>query len=106
MYLFQFQMNIYRRKLVARLGLMHMIATNLCVWLSILIMETTHEIEAAQESEAHPSHSFEAGPTASRIQTGRHYSSHKLAAKKHGKNTRPEPLQWSDSLPSTPTIPV
>ena len=29
------QMRIYKRKFVTRLGLMHMIATNLCVWLKV-----------------------------------------------------------------------
>ncbi|CAB3372568.1 Hypothetical predicted protein [Cloeon dipterum] len=31
-------------RLVLRFGLMHMIATNLCVWLNVLIQETKHEI--------------------------------------------------------------
>jgi hypothetical protein len=30
---------------VARFGLMHMIATNLCEWLYVLVEETKHEIE-------------------------------------------------------------
>ena len=29
------KMNIYRRKFTTRLGLMHLIATNLCVWLKV-----------------------------------------------------------------------
>ena len=29
------QMNIYKRRFLSRLGLMHMIATNLCVWLKV-----------------------------------------------------------------------
>lgn len=29
---------------MARFGLMHMIATNLCVWLHVLVQETKHEI--------------------------------------------------------------
>ena len=39
-----FQMNVYKNKLITRFGLMHMIATNLCVWLHVLILETHHEI--------------------------------------------------------------
>jgi hypothetical protein len=39
-----FQMNIYKNKFASRLGLMHMIATNLCVWINVLIMETKHEV--------------------------------------------------------------
>lgn len=37
-------MNIYKNKFLSRFGLMHMIATNLCVWLNVLILETSHEI--------------------------------------------------------------
>ena len=40
-----FQMNIYKRRFISRLGLMHMIATNLCVWLKVVILETKHEIQ-------------------------------------------------------------
>ena len=40
-----FQMNIYQHRFLSRLGLMHMIATNLCVWLKVLILETLHEID-------------------------------------------------------------
>ena len=29
---------------LARFGLMHMVATNLCVWLNVIIQETKHEI--------------------------------------------------------------
>nr|XP_046913530.1 proton channel OtopLc-like isoform X1 [Dermatophagoides farinae] len=35
---------IARHKLIARFGLMHMIATNICVWLHVLIQETKHQI--------------------------------------------------------------
>ncbi|TRY73602.1 hypothetical protein TCAL_10164 [Tigriopus californicus] len=42
------KMNIYKNKFISRLGLMHMIATNLCVWLNVLILETNHEIHEAQ----------------------------------------------------------
>jgi hypothetical protein len=30
---------------VARFGLMHMVATNLCEWLYVLVEETKHDIE-------------------------------------------------------------
>ena len=39
-----FQMNIYKHKFLSRIGMMHMIAANLCVWLNVLILETSHEI--------------------------------------------------------------
>ena len=29
---------------LVRFGLMHMVATNLCVWLNVIIQETKHEI--------------------------------------------------------------
>lgn len=38
------QMKVYRHKVIARFGLMHMIGTNLSVWLNVLIQETKHEI--------------------------------------------------------------
>nr|XP_012138361.1 PREDICTED: otopetrin-2 isoform X7 [Megachile rotundata] len=38
------QMKVYRHRVVARFGLMHMIGTNLSVWLNVLIQETKHEI--------------------------------------------------------------
>ena len=37
-------MAISKYKTLARFGLMHMIATNLCVWLHVLVQETKHEI--------------------------------------------------------------
>lgn len=44
-FIFYFQqMKVYRHKIIARFGLMHMIGTNLSVWLSVLIQETKHEI--------------------------------------------------------------
>lgn len=38
------QIKVYRHKIFARFGLMHMIGTNLSVWFSVLIQETKHEI--------------------------------------------------------------
>lgn len=37
-------MTIPTPKAVAYFGLMHMVATNLCVWLNVIIEETKHEI--------------------------------------------------------------
>lgn len=34
-----------RHKVAAQFGLMHMIATNLCEWLTVIIEEAKHEIE-------------------------------------------------------------
>lgn len=41
---FLVQMSIWEYKVVAYFGLMHMIATNLCVWLYVIVEETKHEI--------------------------------------------------------------
>ncbi|CAG9863110.1 unnamed protein product [Phyllotreta striolata] len=38
------QIRVYKQKLAARFGLMHMIGTNLSVWLNVLVQETKHEI--------------------------------------------------------------
>ncbi|XP_076319620.1 proton channel OtopLc-like isoform X2 [Tachypleus tridentatus] len=38
------RLNIHKFKVIARFGLMHLIATNLCVWIRMLGKETLHEI--------------------------------------------------------------
>lgn len=38
------ELDMARHKVVARFGLMHMVATNLCEWLHVLVEETKHEI--------------------------------------------------------------
>ncbi|XP_050561574.1 proton channel OtopLc isoform X1 [Spodoptera frugiperda] len=38
------EMKVYKHKIVARFGLMHMVGTNLSVWLNVLVQETKHEI--------------------------------------------------------------
>ncbi|XP_031782086.1 proton channel OtopLc isoform X1 [Nasonia vitripennis] len=38
------QMKVYSHRVIARFGLMHMIGTNLSVWLNVLVQETKHEI--------------------------------------------------------------
>ncbi|XP_069675448.1 proton channel OtopLc-like isoform X2 [Periplaneta americana] len=38
------QMKVSRHRALARFGLMHMIGTNLSVWLNVLVQETKHEI--------------------------------------------------------------
>lgn len=38
------QMKVWRHRALARFGLMHMIGTNLSVWLNVLVQETKHEI--------------------------------------------------------------
>ena len=43
---------IARHKLIARFGLMHMIGTNICVWLHVLIQETKHQIMTMVETNS------------------------------------------------------
>lgn len=43
----EFEMS--RHKVIARFGLMHMVATNLCEWLYVLVEETKHEIVHLQQ---------------------------------------------------------
>ncbi|KAG8306480.1 hypothetical protein J6590_046799 [Homalodisca vitripennis] len=61
------QMRVTRHKVLARFGLMHMIGTNLSVWLNVLVQETKHEIltfynpenntiEFNHRSKSHSSH--------------------------------------------------
>ncbi len=38
------QLNIHKFKCLARFGLMHIIATNLCVWIRTVVKECTKEI--------------------------------------------------------------
>lgn len=42
-----------RHKIVARFGLMHMVATNLCEWLYVIVEETKHEIFHISHSDKH-----------------------------------------------------
>lgn len=37
-------MRVTRHRVLAKFGLMHMIGTNLSVWLNVLVQETKHEI--------------------------------------------------------------
>jgi hypothetical protein len=39
-----FQLNIHRFKVLARFGLMHVFATNICVWIRTLVLESLKEI--------------------------------------------------------------
>ena len=36
---------IYKYKKFARFGLMHLVGTNLCMWLNTIIEESKHEID-------------------------------------------------------------
>lgn len=40
-----------RHKVISRFGLMHMVATNLCEWLYVLVEETKHEIHHLRHAE-------------------------------------------------------
>ncbi|KAG5676950.1 hypothetical protein PVAND_006743 [Polypedilum vanderplanki] len=39
------ELNMTRHKVISRFGLMHLIATNLCEWVYVLVEETKHEID-------------------------------------------------------------
>ncbi|XP_034651260.1 proton channel OtopLc isoform X9 [Drosophila subobscura] len=50
-----FQLNIHRFKVIARFGLMHVVATNICVWIRTLVKESLLEITIwHQKNEADP----------------------------------------------------
>ncbi|XP_067004627.1 proton channel OtopLc isoform X2 [Anabrus simplex] len=46
-------MRMSNHRVISRFGLMHMIASNLCEWLYVLVEETRHEILHLYEKEAH-----------------------------------------------------
>lgn len=60
------KMCIHRYKVVARFGLIHMAATNICVWIRSIVVETLHEIHHSHHLEEHAadSHGHENGPHA------------------------------------------
>ena len=37
-------MSIYRRKFVTRIGLMHLVATNICVWIKVVVQEVSYDV--------------------------------------------------------------
>lgn len=44
------QLNIHRFKVLARFGLMHIVATNVCVWIRTLVLESLKEITAHHQN--------------------------------------------------------
>ena len=52
-FFFLFQLNIHKFKCVARFGLMHIAATNLCVWLRTVVKECTKEIAQYRVDRGH-----------------------------------------------------
>ncbi len=75
-------MNIYKNKFLSRFGLMHMIATNLCVWLNVLILETSHEILHGNLHHAPPpgKKDGEEGTTAATVDHNHHGDEEELLA--------------------------
>ncbi|XP_052856718.1 proton channel OtopLc isoform X5 [Drosophila gunungcola] len=76
-----FQLNIHRFKVIARFGLMHVVATNICVWIRTLVKESLLEItiyhqknepEAGASSIAHSirQHALRHAGTVLRTHTG------------------------------------
>lgn len=52
------QLNIHKFKFVARFGLMHMVATNVCVWIRTLVRESLKEINEFKVSQGHSGEDF------------------------------------------------
>ena len=52
-YFLQFQLNIHRFKCIARFGLAHIVATNLCVWIRTVVKECTKEIALYRVNRGH-----------------------------------------------------
>ncbi|XP_076437541.1 uncharacterized protein LOC143276782 isoform X2 [Babylonia areolata] len=50
------KMCIHRKKVLARFGLMHMAATNICVWFRSIVVETLHEIHHHHHAHHHDDH--------------------------------------------------
>lgn len=50
------RLNIHKFKLIARFGLMHCLATNLCVWLRTLVRESIHEIQHHHTEDDYGNH--------------------------------------------------
>ena len=48
-----FQLNIHKFKCVARFGLMHVVVSNICVWMRTLVKECTKEIAQFQVRRGH-----------------------------------------------------
>ena len=46
------ELNMTRYKVISRFGLMHLVATNLCEWIYVLVEETKHEIENFMEQHS------------------------------------------------------
>lgn len=44
--MFFLQLNIHRFKCISRFGLMHVVATNVCVWIRTLVLESLKEVSA------------------------------------------------------------
>ncbi|XP_038105005.1 proton channel OtopLc isoform X1 [Culex quinquefasciatus] len=69
-----------RHRYVARFGLMHMLATNVCEWLYVIIEEAKHEIVHIAHAAAHQSTPAIVPPMATALSngTGHHHDDHHL----------------------------
>ena len=85
-------MSINKHKLVARFGLMHMVGTNLCVWLKVVIQETKHEL-------VHLLSVYELGG-------GGHHDRHRRGAANHtGETAASGTPDEISSRPAPPAVP-
>jgi hypothetical protein len=62
-----FQLNIHRFKVLARFGLMHIVATNLCVWIRTLVLESIKEITNNENRKYMSTSSSTAAPTTTAV---------------------------------------
>ncbi|XP_011493998.1 PREDICTED: otopetrin-2-like isoform X2 [Ceratosolen solmsi marchali] len=81
------QMKVYNHRVLARFGLMHMIGTNLSVWLNVLVQETKHEILTFYNPENNSLRiSHRLGTKAGHLHLGGH--SHGHHGDQHAQQTR------------------
>ncbi|PNF35111.1 hypothetical protein B7P43_G09469 [Cryptotermes secundus] len=61
------RLNIHRFKVLARFGLMHIVATNLCVWIRTLVLESIKEITNNENRKYMSTSSSTAAPTTTAV---------------------------------------
>ncbi|XP_039279342.1 proton channel OtopLc isoform X8 [Nilaparvata lugens] len=91
------RLNIHRFKVIARFGLMHIVATNLCVWIRTLVLESLKEITGyLQKNNSTLQRIF---PTSSVVQNLNHEFSIL------GSTSKPQ-VFWDDITGDSPLAPV
>lgn len=75
------QMCVHRYKTIARFGMMHMVATNLCVWTQNIVQETLREIRHLHQPERGSNESSDKEISKWRLNTVAINSTHLFIAK-------------------------